>query len=219
MTAHVQLKVGCVRCTRSLDASQGPGVVACGRQYPANSFYCVQIGIGEGVVALDRRVPRTCFIQRSERSKRLDVTDWLGIYEFCLEPHGLARADISHPKIADIELQRRFAWLIRIDKQFRIRARESVHDDAGFSSRPVKLTHLFPVFFWRDVHDQSAQIYRVDVHGFTKQASNGDLKAKLADFEERLNPGFPRIRIRQSINLQSFAVDMNAVGDPDVNLA
>src|SRR5579862_452371 len=91
-----------------------------------------------------------------------------------------------------------------------------LHKDAHFSATPAQVLQALAVIFRRDIQRQAADVDGVHMHGFAEQVPQRSLKSKLPDVEQWLYPGFPWIRIAGAINLQPFALDVQTLGDPDV---
>src|SRR6185437_15285456 len=142
-------------------------------------------------MASHRRVARLISLPGTEETDRVDVSHWLGVLQLRVELKGLSRTDILHIQVADIKLNRQFAWSQRVDNKACLIANELIHINLDFALSETAL----PLLLRRDIQFQSLHVYAADPHGCMQEVENVSAEAKLVNGNKWLNAGLVPIRV------------------------
>src|ERR1700752_4901547 len=121
MSTDGEPKVRSIRFSRHFNATELSRIVPLRTQNSSQSADRPQIGIRKSVIARNRGLTRTDFVQGAEISGGGNIPCRLGIYQFRLKMERFPRAPARQSKVTDVELQRRFSRICRVDHNLGIR--------------------------------------------------------------------------------------------------
>src|ERR1700728_3678610 len=148
-------------------------VFAVGGEDAADAFDSAEVGVTEGVAAVDRGRARVVLVEGTEVAGGVDIAGGPRIDEDGVEAHGLAGSDRAQLDLADDEVEGNLAWLAVFDEEVGVVDIDFVDEDFDFAVAVVfaglrglvHLRHVGALIFGWQMDVEAGDLDAVDDDG------------------------------------------------------
>jgi hypothetical protein len=203
------------------DVIESAGVVARRRESSADAFDGVEVGVGEGVVAVDGGGAGIVAVPGAEVAGGVDGADGLGIDQVGVVEHGLAHTDVGQLEVLDGEAEGNFFGIGVLDDEVDVLAVNFGYGDldAGVGRGDVRLVGST---VRGDVEVHAVDVDTGDVGLQMEQRTQRGAEAEVVDAEHG-GSGLAQLLIEVWLggageveDAEAAALDLEALGYRDV---
>jgi hypothetical protein len=190
--------------------TEGSAVLALGRKPPGDAFDRAEVGIAEGIRALQRRIPWIVRLPGAEVSSGMNHPHRLGISQIRFEAQRFAGDGVTHLQILNIKNYGKLALFGSVDHQLHVVADEIFYIDLCFAPAGPNSFHLLTVILWWNVQRHTSYIDGIDVSRSVEQIPDSGAETEFRDTDQRRHSRLMAIRIVLAVNSQAFARDLKS---------